>query len=83
MKLGRQWDERLKIWDEAFVENLYRELGELPLSGFTTKAQLTWQQASKQAVKPFPCGTAWGTKWEYGWFRTQVTVPESAAGASV
>lgn len=80
MKLGRQWDERLKIWDEAFVENLYRELGELPLSGFTTKAQLTWQQASKQAVKPFPCGTAWGTKWEYGWFRTQVTVPESAAG---
>lgn len=80
MKLGRQWDERLKIWDEAFVENLYRELGELSLSGFTTKAQLTWQQASKQAVKPFPCGTAWGTKWEYGWFRTQVTVPESAAG---
>lgn len=80
MRLGRQWDERLKIWDEAFVENLYRELGELSLSGFTTKAQLTWQQASKQAVKPFPCGTAWGTKWEYGWFRTQVTVPESAAG---
>ena len=80
MKLGRQWDERLKIWDEAFVENLYRELGELSLSGFTTKAQLTWQQASKQAVKPFPCGTAWGTKWEYGWFRTQVKVPESAAG---
>lgn len=80
MKLGRQWDERLKIWDEAFAENLYRELGELSLSGFTTKAQLTWQQASKQAVKPFPSGTAWGTKWEYGWFRTQVTVPESAAG---
>lgn len=80
MKLGRQWDERLKIWDEAFAENLYRELGELSLSGFTTKAQLTWQQASKQAVKPFPAGTAWGTKWEYGWFRTQVTVPESAAG---
>jgi len=83
MKLGRQWDERLRIWDEAFAENLYRPLGEVSLSGFTTFRQLTLQQAGEQSFRPFPKGTSWGEKWEYGWFRARVTMPREAAGERI
>lgn len=83
MKLGRQWDERLKIWDEAFEANLYKPLGELALSGFTTKEQLTLEQAKAQSFRPFPAGTHWGKKWEYGWFRTEVTLPDEAEGKRI
>ncbi len=83
MKLGRQWDERLKIWDEAFAENLYRPLGEVSLSGFTTFRQLTLQQAGEQSFRPFPKGVSWGEKWEYGWFRARVTMPREATGERI
>lgn len=83
MKLGRQWDERLKIWDEAFEANLYKSLGEIELYGFTTREQMTQEQAGKQSFRPFPKGTSWGEKWEYGWFRTEVTLPEEAEGKRI
>ena len=31
MGLGRQWEERLKLWDGAFVSNLYQKLDALAL----------------------------------------------------
>ncbi|MCM1191302.1 MAG: glycosyl hydrolase-related protein [Butyrivibrio sp.] len=83
MKLGRQWDERLKIWDEAFAAGLYTPLGEAPLSGFTTREQLTLAQAGEREFRPFPEGISWGEKWEYGWFRTEVTLPAEAAGKRI
>lgn len=83
MKIGRQWDERLKIWDEAFERNLYTPLGEITLSGFTTMELLNLEQAAQQRFRPFPRGTKWGRKWEYGWFRTSVTMPGSTAGRRI
>ncbi len=83
MKLGRQWEERLKIWDEAFGRNLYTQLSEIELSGFTTMEQLTLAQAAGQSFSPFPKGARWGRKWEYGWFRAFVAIPEEAAGKRV
>ncbi len=83
MKLGRQWDERLKIWDEAFADNLYLPLGEVELTGFTTGKQLSLEQALRESFLPFPKGTSWGKKWEYGWFRAQITLPEEAAGKRI
>ncbi len=83
MKLGRQWDERLKIWDGAFGENLYTPLARLALSGFTTFEQMTLEQAKKQTFRPFPGGSSWGRKWEYGWFRTEAVLPEAAEGKRI
>lgn len=83
MKIGRQWDERLKMWDEAFERNLYTQLGEITLSGFTTMEQLNLKQAAQQRFRPFPQGTKWGRKWEYGWFRASVTMPGDAAGRRI
>ena len=83
MKLGRQWDTRLQIWDEAFGRNLYEQLGEISLFGFTTMERLTLEQAAAHEFLPFPKGTKWGKKWEYGWFRTKVLMPEQAAGKRI
>lgn len=83
MKIGRQWDERLKIWDEAFGRNLYTQLGQIELFGFTTMEQLKLEQAMQQHFQSFPQGTKWGRKWEYGWFRAKVTIPEDAAGRRI
>lgn len=80
MGLGRQWEERLKIWDEAFGPNFYRGLGKPALEGFVTREHLGLSQAAKGTYLPFPEGTAWGGKWEYGWFRCSVTAPEEAEG---
>ena len=65
MKLGRQWEERLKIWDEAFLPNIYRSLGTVELEGFTTSEQLCLEQAAKRERQAFPRGRTWGAKWEY------------------
>jgi len=83
MKLGRQWDERLKIWDEAFERNLYTQLEEITLSGFTTMEHLTLAQAAAHSFSPFPKGARWGRKWEYAWFRGEVTMPREAAGKRI
>ena len=64
MKLGRQWDERLKIWDEAFGKLIYTELGSLAVDGFTTYDQLTLKEAASHDFRPFAPGTSWGRKWE-------------------
>lgn len=71
------------MWDEAFARNLYKQLGEIRLSGFTTMEQLSQQQAAQQCFRPFPPGTRWGKKWEYGWFHASVTLPEDAAGKRI
>ena len=83
MRIGRQWDERLKMWDEAFERNLYIQLGEVELMGFTTMEQMTLEQAKRQCFRPFPRGTGWGEKWEYGWFMCSVKIPDSAVGKRV
>lgn len=83
MRLGRQWDTRLRIWDEAFGRNLYERLGEVSLSGFTTMERLSLEAAAEREFIPFPVGTGWGRKWEYGWFRTELVMPREAEGKRI
>ncbi|MCD8069218.1 MAG: glycosyl hydrolase-related protein [Lachnospiraceae bacterium] len=80
MKLGRQWEERLRLWDEAFAPNLYHELGTVMLEGFTTWEALQPDETACGQWEGFPEGRRWGRKWEYGWFRAKVTIPAEGAG---
>jgi len=80
MNIGRQWEDRLKIWSEQFEKHFVRKYSVLPVAYFTTMEHLPFEQAVKGAFQPAPVGMKWGKKWEYGWFRTQVTVPEQLQG---
>ena len=83
MNIGRQWNDRLKLWAEQFPKHYYRKYAQLPVSYFTTMEHLTFAQAVAGAYAPAPVGTKWGKKWEYAWFRASLTIPEEMAGKRV
>ncbi len=79
-----EWKRRVDNWRKELVNHAYRPLGEIALDGLVTKDQFTVEQAAAQdGYAPFPAGTRWGAKWEYGWFRGQVTLPEAAQGKRI
>ena len=80
MNIGRQWTDRLRIWAEQFPRHYFVKCGALAVSYFTTMDQLRFDEAVKGQFVAAPAGTKWGKKWEYGWFRTELTVPEALEG---
>jgi alpha-mannosidase len=83
MALTAEWRTRIEHWRRVLAELLYRPLGEVPMGGFTTTQQLTAQQAADGSFRPMPPGTPWGARWEYGWFRGTVTLPDEARGERI
>ncbi|MBN1581520.1 MAG: alpha-mannosidase, partial [Anaerolineae bacterium] len=78
-----EWKRRVDNWRQELPNHVYRPLGPIALSGFVTKDQLTVDEAMQGEFQPFPDGTRWGAKWEYGWFKGQVTLPEEARGKRI
>ncbi len=80
MNIGRQWSDRLRLWAEQFPKHYYRPAAQLPAEYFTTMEHLSCAQAFQGPFAPVLPGEKWGKKWEYAWFRTEITVPEALAG---
>ncbi len=80
---GRQWDDRFAICAKELPRHFYSKSEEIPVTGFTTRERLSFEEACRMAgkeatsIKP---GTAWGNLWEYGWFLASFTVPGELAG---
>ena len=83
MTLTPEWRGRIEEWRNLLRELSYVKLGEVPLSGFITKEQLSPAQAIKGAFRPMPRGTQWGARWEYCWFRGSVKLPSDARGRRI
>ncbi len=83
MNLGRQWADRLRIWDEAFQKEIYRTAGSLRLEGFTTFERLKAGDAKGHPMEAFEPGRSWGRKWEYAWMRTRLVLPEEKPAGRV
>jgi alpha-mannosidase len=83
MSLSKEWHSRISHWEKTLWQICYEPLDTLELSGFTTYQHLTVEQAQKHEFHPMPMGTIWGEKWEYGWFRTEITLPNSARGRRI
>ena len=80
MNIGRQWADRLKIWAAQFDKHYVAQIAPLEVDFYTTMEYLPFAEAVKGDFVHLPVGTQWGKKWEYAWFRTQITVPEALAG---
>lgn len=80
MKISREWDKRIEIWLSELQQDLHHVIAAVECRGFTTKEMLTPQAALQHDFQPMPPGTLWGGKWEYGWFRTEITLPPQAEG---
>ncbi|MBP5185326.1 MAG: hypothetical protein J6113_09470, partial [Lachnospiraceae bacterium] len=83
MNIGRQWDERLKIWDEELARDLFPCIAPYESEGFTTMEKLSFSQAKTKQFKKVPEGTKWGKKWEYGWQHAVITVPKEYRGKTI
>ena len=83
MSLTKEWINRITHWDNTLWQICYEPIAVLDLEGFVTRQQLTAEQALKHKFHPMPVGTAWGAKWEYGWFKCNLTLPDKAAGRRI
>ncbi len=83
MSLTKEWLNRITHWENALWQICYEPLQSVELEGFVTKSELSLEQALRRKFYPMPVGTAWGSKWEYGWFRCDITIPENAAGRRI
>jgi len=83
MNLGRQWNDRLRIWAEQFPKHYYRMYSPVSMSYFTTMDHLSFPEAVQGSFIPTPVGMKWGRKWEYGWFQTQIRIPDALHGKRV
>jgi alpha-mannosidase len=83
MKLSREWRSRLDIWIREIQKDFYILIDEVQCSGFTTMERLSPEEALAREFVPMPVGTPWGKKWEYGWFKTEITIPAFAEGKRI
>jgi alpha-mannosidase len=83
MTLTLEWRRRIDTWRDELRRFLFVELGEVPLTTFVTDEQLTCKEASQRNADPVSPGTAWGAKWEYGWFFGRFTLPPEAEGKRI
>ena len=83
MALTPEWDHRIHLWEDALWKSCYLPLAKVKLSGFMTTHQLTYDQAMKGHFHAMPVDTAWGGKWEYGWFKAEVVLPDEAEGKRI
>ena len=83
MNIGRQWEDRLRIWAEELPKHYFRSSEQLQLSFFTTMEHLAFDEAVKGQYAPAPVGLQWGQKWEYGWFRAKAVIPAQLEGKRV
>jgi alpha-mannosidase len=83
MALTLEWRHRLDRWRDELPRHFYHPLNIVTLEGFVTKEQLTPREALERTFTPMPAGTDWGAKWEYGWFKGDLTLPEAAAGQRI
>jgi len=83
MALTDEWRDRIDLWRKELPNHFYRPLGQVRFSGFSTREQLKPREAQGRRFRPMNPGVAWGGKWEYGWFKTDLVLPREAAGQRI
>lgn len=83
MSLNLEWRHRIENWHKELPNHFYRPLGTVKVSGLITRDQLIVEEAMQGEFKSAPPSTRWGAKWEYGWFKGEVVLPEATAGQRV
>jgi alpha-mannosidase len=71
-------------WRHELSKHFYQVLSPVSLEGAFTKDQYRLSEALENLdFQPISPGTPWGSKWEYGWFKGTLTLPDAAEGQMV
>jgi alpha-mannosidase len=83
MTLNPEWLHRVLNWRRELPKHFYSPLGAVEWSGYTTTGRLSPTDAKNGQFAPMPAGTAWGRKWDYGWFKGSLKLLPEAAGKRI
>jgi len=83
MAFSMEYERKTELLKNNLHRRMYKPVGEVEYKGFFTYEKMSLEEASKQEKSIFPKGMQWGKKWEYGWFFTEVTIPQECAGERV
>lgn len=78
-----EWTDRLKHWIRTLKDDLYQPIGDIHWEMSPTMEEISSEEAEKLAYIPVEPGFTWGHKYEYGWFRADITLPEQAQGKRI
>lgn len=75
---------RIKLWIEELNKIIFTPVQDIDFEYFTTFDNLGFETAEKsEGFLAAPRGLRWGEKWQYGWFRAAIVMPESVSGKRV
>jgi len=81
MSLTKEWRHRIMAWRHELAKHFYQAIGIVPLKAAFTFDQYRLQDALQTlSFNPIEPGDGWGAKWEYGWFKGEITLPEEVDG---
>ena len=83
MKLIEEWNQRIQIWIKELEEQWYKPLDEIIFKGYFTKDHLSDKEAKSGSFRQMLPGSTWGEKWEYGWFKGEITIPKGCEGQRI
>ena len=84
MSLTLEWRHRIIAWREELARHFFVKAGKIPVEAAFTMDQFQRAQALEGLTfKPIESGTAWGAKWEYGWFKGEFSIPPQLDGKIV
>lgn len=78
-----EYKDRLMHWIRTLKADFYTPVGTLHWEVFRTMEQISLEEAKNQEYQGVEPGYTWGRTYEYGWFRTKVTIPEEAEGRRI
>ena len=78
-----EYSSKIEYYIKNIPKRMYKAVGGFEYTGFFTYDRLTLAQAQEREKTPILPGFKWGRKWEYGWFFTEITVPDECKGQRV
>ncbi len=72
------WRDRIITWRNELQKHFYQVVNPIIWAGAFTREQYQLAEAERMlSFEPIALGTAWGAKWEYGWFKGSIILPEA------
>ncbi|MDY3919089.1 MAG: glycoside hydrolase family 38 C-terminal domain-containing protein [Candidatus Limivivens sp.] len=81
--MNAEWSDRLEHWIRVLKKDFYEPLGEISWSVFLTREQIPPEELEKEKFVPVSPGFTWGHTWEYGWFHSEIQLPDCAKGKRI
>lgn len=78
-----EYKQNVEQYIKDIPKRIYEPVGKLNFDGFFTYERLSFENAKKRERKPLPVGLKWGKKWEYGWFFSDITIPDELKGKKI